>query len=133
MTDLHFENVSITYRSSSDRGDVVAVEDVSLDLPAGATLGIAGESGSGKSTLIMSALRLLPKAVFGVLLALEPVIAALAGWLLLDQGFGLTRAVAVLLVVVAGAGSAITASAKDEMAGVVAEDAPDEVAASAHP
>lgn len=83
--------------------------------------------------LELSALRLLPKAVFGVLLALEPVIAALAGWLLLDQGFGLTRAVAVLLVVVAGAGSAITASAKDEMAGVVAEDAPDEVAASAHP
>ena len=62
MTDLSFENVSITYRSSSDRGDVVAVEDVSLDLPAGATLGIAGESGSGKSTLIMSALRLLPKS-----------------------------------------------------------------------
>ncbi|WP_210603291.1 ATP-binding cassette domain-containing protein [Brevibacterium oceani] len=62
MTDLSFENVSITYRSSSDRGDVVAVKDVSLDLPAGATLGIAGESGSGKSTLIMSALRLLPKS-----------------------------------------------------------------------
>ena len=62
MTDLQFENVSITYRSSSDRGDVVAVNDVSLDLPAGATLGIAGESGSGKSTLIMSALRLLPKS-----------------------------------------------------------------------
>ncbi|WP_169253257.1 ABC transporter ATP-binding protein [Brevibacterium sp. 'Marine'] len=62
MTDLQFENVSITYRSSSDRGDVVAVQDVSLDLPSGATLGIAGESGSGKSTLIMSALRLLPKS-----------------------------------------------------------------------
>ena len=62
MTDLSFENVSITYRSSSDRGDVVAVEAVSLDLPAGDTLGIAGESGSGKSTLIMSALRLLPKS-----------------------------------------------------------------------
>ncbi|MGC3022124.1 MULTISPECIES: ATP-binding cassette domain-containing protein [unclassified Brevibacterium] len=62
MTDLSFENVSITYRSSTDRGDVIAVSDVSLDLPAGATLGIAGESGSGKSTLIMSALRLLPKS-----------------------------------------------------------------------
>ena len=49
------------FRSSS-RGDVVAVSEVSLDLPAGATLGIAGESGSGKTTLIMSALRLLPKS-----------------------------------------------------------------------
>ncbi|WP_209323913.1 ATP-binding cassette domain-containing protein [Brevibacterium renqingii] len=62
MTDLSFESVSITYRSSSSRGDVAAVREVSLDLPAGTTLGIAGESGSGKSTLIMSALRLLPKS-----------------------------------------------------------------------
>lgn len=62
MTDLSFDHVSITYRPSSDRGDIPAVIDVSLDLPAGATLGIAGESGSGKSTLIMSVLRLLPKS-----------------------------------------------------------------------
>ncbi|MCT1448381.1 ABC transporter ATP-binding protein [Brevibacterium casei] len=62
MTDLRFEDVSITYRSSSSRGDVPAVIDVSLDLPSGSTLGIAGESGSGKSTLVMSALRLLPKS-----------------------------------------------------------------------
>lgn len=60
--------------------------------------------------LELSALRLLPKAVFGVLLALEPVIAAIAGWLILDQGFGWMRAFAVVLVVIAGAGSAITAS-----------------------
>ena len=82
--------------------------------------------------LELSALRLLPKAVFGVLLALEPVIAALAGWLLLDQGFGVTRAVAVLLVVVAGAGSAITASRRDVTSGAVAEHSPDELAASLH-
>ncbi|WP_137825711.1 ABC transporter ATP-binding protein [Brevibacterium sp. 2SA] len=62
MTDLSFDDVSITYRSSSSRGDVPAVIDVSLDLPSGSTLGIAGESGSGKSTLVMSALRLLPKS-----------------------------------------------------------------------
>ena len=63
MADLRFDEVSITYRSSSAlRGDITAVSDISLDLPAGATLGIAGESGSGKTTLIMSALRLLPKS-----------------------------------------------------------------------
>ncbi|HCG56596.1 MULTISPECIES: ABC transporter ATP-binding protein [Brevibacterium] len=62
MTDLSFDKVSITYRSVSARGDVTAVSDISLDLPTGATLGIAGESGSGKSTLIMSVLRLLPKS-----------------------------------------------------------------------
>ncbi|WP_231442951.1 ATP-binding cassette domain-containing protein [Brevibacterium zhoupengii] len=62
MTDLSFKQVTITYRSSAARGDVTAVRDISLDLPTGSTLGIAGESGSGKSTLIMSALRLLPKS-----------------------------------------------------------------------
>lgn len=63
MADLKFEDVSITYRTSgrNDRGEVHAVKNVSLDVPAGSTLGIAGESGSGKSTLVMSVLRLLPK------------------------------------------------------------------------
>ncbi|MGO1320271.1 MAG: ABC transporter ATP-binding protein [Galactobacter sp.] len=64
MPDLVFEDVSITYKTSgrNDRGEVPAVQGVSLTLPAGGTLGIAGESGSGKSTLAMSALRLLPKS-----------------------------------------------------------------------
>lgn len=63
MPDLTFDNVSITYASSGkhSRGEVAAVSEVTLTLPAGGTLGIAGESGSGKSTLAMSALRLLPK------------------------------------------------------------------------
>ncbi|WP_309127439.1 ABC transporter ATP-binding protein [Microbacterium sp.] len=64
MPDLTFEDVSITYRTSgrNDRGEVPAVSDVSLSLPSGGTLGIAGESGSGKSTLVMSVLRLLPRS-----------------------------------------------------------------------
>ncbi|GAA3031405.1 nickel ABC transporter ATP-binding protein NikE [Microbacterium dextranolyticum] len=64
MPDLVFDDVSITYRTSgrNDRGEVPAVRGVSLTLPAGGTLGIAGESGSGKSTLAMSVLRLLPKS-----------------------------------------------------------------------
>ncbi|MEE8868201.1 MAG: ABC transporter ATP-binding protein [Acidipropionibacterium acidipropionici] len=63
MPDLIFDDVSITYTTSGrhDRGQVAAVRNVSLDLPAGGTLGVAGESGSGKSTLAMSVLRLLPK------------------------------------------------------------------------
>lgn len=64
MPDLTFDDVSITYRTSgrNDRGEVPAVADVSLSLPSGGTLGIAGESGSGKSTLVMSVLRLLPRS-----------------------------------------------------------------------
>ncbi|MDQ0614126.1 peptide/nickel transport system ATP-binding protein [Microbacterium sp. W4I4] len=62
MPDLTFDDVSITYRTSArhDRGEIAAVRGVSLQLPAGGTLGVAGESGSGKSTLAMSVLRLLP-------------------------------------------------------------------------
>ncbi|WP_270409028.1 ATP-binding cassette domain-containing protein [Microbacterium maritypicum] len=62
MPDLIFDDVSITYRTTgrSGRDEVSAVRNVSLTLPAGETLGIAGESGSGKSTLAMSVLRLLP-------------------------------------------------------------------------
>lgn len=64
MPDLTFEDVSITYSTSgrTGRGEVPAVTNVSLSLPSGGTLGIAGESGSGKSTLVMSVLRLLPRS-----------------------------------------------------------------------
>ena len=82
--------------------------------------------------LELSALRILPKATFGVLLALEPVFAALGGWLLLNQPMTDARASAVLIVVVAGIGSAITAEKRDETVGAVAADAPDDVVASGH-
>ena len=42
------------------RATITAVDDVSLDIPRGGTLGIVGESGSGKSTLGMCLLRLVP-------------------------------------------------------------------------
>jgi len=44
----------------TDRGVLRAVDDVSFDVPEGATLGVVGESGCGKSVTALSILRLLP-------------------------------------------------------------------------
>ncbi|WP_299038050.1 DMT family transporter [uncultured Pseudokineococcus sp.] len=59
-------------------------------------------------SLELSALRRLGPGAFGVLLSLEPAVAALAGWLLLSQGMHLLGIVAIALVVTASAGSTLT-------------------------
>jgi inner membrane transporter RhtA len=60
-------------------------------------------------SLELAALRRLPPHVFGVLLSLEPAIAVLAGWVLLSQPIGPVGAVAVGVVVLASAGSTLSA------------------------
>ena len=57
---LEFRDVHLTYRTRE--GAVPAVRGVSLAVPAGSSLGVAGESGSGKSTLFSTVLRLQPKS-----------------------------------------------------------------------
>jgi inner membrane transporter RhtA len=57
-------------------------------------------------TLELEALRRLPTAVFGVLMSLEPAVAALAGFVVLDQDLVAREVAAILLVVVASAGAA---------------------------
>jgi inner membrane transporter RhtA len=56
-------------------------------------------------SLELEALRRLRKATFGVLMSLEPALAALVGFALLGQGLSATETVAIALVVAASAGA----------------------------
>ncbi len=60
-------------------------------------------------TLELAALRRAPRRVFGILLSLEPAVATLAGWLLLGQSAAPVSIAAVVLVVAASTGSALSA------------------------
>ncbi len=55
---LRLEDVSVHYKTL--RGEVRAIDGVSLDLPAGETVGVVGETGCGKSTLGKAVLGVLP-------------------------------------------------------------------------
>jgi peptide/nickel transport system ATP-binding protein len=54
MSVLWVRNLKTAYKMRGREEYVYAVDDVSLDLEEGKTLGIAGESGCGKSTLALS-------------------------------------------------------------------------------
>ena len=57
-------------------------------------------------SLELEALRRLPEAVFGVLMSLDPVVAALAGFVVLDQDLGARELLGIAMVVLASAGAA---------------------------
>ena len=55
-------------------------------------------------SLELEALRRLPVGVFGVLMSLEPAVAALVGLIALDQGLSVLEAAGIALVVAASVG-----------------------------
>jgi inner membrane transporter RhtA len=59
-------------------------------------------------TLEMEALRRIATNVFGVLMSLEPAMAALAGFIVIGQGLSARELVGIALVVVASVGASQT-------------------------
>jgi len=72
----------------------------------GSALVVALASSVLPYSLELEALRRLPAAVFGVLMSLEPAVAALAGFGVLGQDLGARELLAIAMVVVASAGAA---------------------------
>lgn len=61
-------------------------------------------------SLELEAMRRLPSSVFGVMMSLEPAVAATVGFILLGQGMKPAEVVAIMLVVAASAGALRSAS-----------------------
>ena len=72
----------------------------------GSALVVALASSVLPYSLELEALRRLPEAVFGVLMSLEPAVAALAGFVVLGHDLGARELLAIGMVVVASAGAA---------------------------
>src|SRR6185437_12374717 len=65
--DLVLDDIVVSYRQAG-RGEVRAVDGVSLSLAPGEVLGLVGESGCGKSTLARTILQLVPITAGAVVL-----------------------------------------------------------------
>jgi len=81
---------------------------------AGAAFVVAMASSVLPYSLELEALRRLPAGVYGVLMSLDPAVAALAGFVLLQQALGPREIVGIAVVIVASAGAARLSRGPDE-------------------
>ena len=88
----------------------IGIAEGGADLLAPAVLAVGVAVGMMSSaipyTLELEALRRMPAGVFGVLMSLEPAVAATAGFIVLGEDLATREVVAILLVVAASAGAA---------------------------
>lgn len=92
----------------------VAVAGATLLNPVTLGLGaaVAALSSVLPYTLEMLALRRMPTATFAILMSLGPAIAAVAGYLILDQTFTTSQSLAIALVITASIGAVHTTPAR---------------------
>lgn len=72
-------------------------------------LGVAAISSAIPISLEMMALKRLPQEAFGIMTSLEPAVAALLGLLMLDEHLNRLQWLAIVLIMLAAAGSSLTA------------------------
>ena len=82
-------------------------------LAAGA--GVALLASAIPYALELEALRRMPTGLFGIVLSIEPGVAALAGFVVLGQGLGIRDVIAIGLVVAASAGASLSGSGAPEV------------------
>jgi inner membrane transporter RhtA len=73
-----------------------------------AAVAVAALSSALPYTLEMIALRAMPPRTFGILMSLEPALAAVCGWIVLGEILQPVQCVAIALVIAASAGTTIT-------------------------
>ncbi|MFF3613666.1 DMT family transporter [Streptomyces sp. NPDC002580] len=71
-------------------------------------------------TLELLALRRLPAATFAILMSLEPAVAGIAGFLVLDQALSLVESLAIALVIAASMGAVRTQVGRGKAKGLAA-------------
>lgn len=87
-----------------------------------AGIGVALLSSAIPYTLEMIALKELPARTFGILMSLEPAVAALAGLVFLHEVLSPRQWLAVALVIAASTGSTLTSRRAEQVAEVVSEE-----------
>jgi inner membrane transporter RhtA len=92
----------------------VGVADAGSNLVAPGVLlagfGVAMLSSAIPYSLELEALRRMPSQVFGILMSLEPAMAALAGFVILGQDLSARQVIAIALVAAASAGASTSSS-----------------------
>lgn len=75
-------------------------------------IGVAILSSAIPYSIEMNVLKKMPAETFGILMSLEPAVAALAGFFILSEKLSMTQWTAIGCIIIASAGSAVTSKEK---------------------